>query len=210
MFRSEGAPAKEVCGRLKKATRVGKESARTTVPVLPRFGTPPQMTLARQTESYAFCRSTKHRNSGARAFLPNSSSLQTANIISVVDDTNPQLVIGLGDNLVEGSSVQQTEEEEFGELAFLLGKPNYCIKTPTDAAVTLFEEIVFGPNNIRVKLLQLAGELVGEYPNSSPLKKGDPKYPKANTTCGKLQAQAVADVDIEVRRFVLKQYHLYQ
>ena len=39
----------------------------------------------RSTESYAFCRSMKHRNSGARAFLPNSCGLRTANIISVVE-----------------------------------------------------------------------------------------------------------------------------
>ena len=39
----------------------------------------------RSTESYAFCRSMKHRNSGSRAFLPNSRSLRTVNIISVVE-----------------------------------------------------------------------------------------------------------------------------
>ena len=38
-----------------------------------------------------------------------------------------------------------------------------------------------------------------------PLKRWDPKDPKANTTRGKLQAQVVAHVDIEVRRFVLAQ-----
>ena len=39
----------------------------------------------RSTESYALCKSTKHRNSGTRALLPNSCSLRTANIISVVE-----------------------------------------------------------------------------------------------------------------------------
>ena len=39
----------------------------------------------RSTESYAFCRSMKHRNSDTRAFLPNSCSFWTANIISVVE-----------------------------------------------------------------------------------------------------------------------------
>ena len=38
-----------------------------------------------QSESYAFCRSMKHRNRGTRAFLPNSCSFRTANIISVVE-----------------------------------------------------------------------------------------------------------------------------
>ena len=37
----------------------------------------------RSTESYAFCRLMKHRNNGTRAFLPNSCSLWTANIISI-------------------------------------------------------------------------------------------------------------------------------
>ena len=44
-----------------------------------------EQSSVRSTESYAFCRSMKHRNSGARAFLPNSCSLQTANIISLVE-----------------------------------------------------------------------------------------------------------------------------
>ena len=39
----------------------------------------------RSTESYAFCRSMKHRNSCTRAFFLNSCSIQTANIIPIVE-----------------------------------------------------------------------------------------------------------------------------
>ena len=39
----------------------------------------------RSTESYAFCRSMKHMNSDTRAFLLNSCSLRTVNIIPVVE-----------------------------------------------------------------------------------------------------------------------------
>ena len=61
--------------------------------------------------------------------------------VGEVNDTDPQLMSGLGDKLVEGSSVQQTGKE-FGELAFLLSEPNHYIKIPTDAVVMLFEQAV--------------------------------------------------------------------
>ena len=102
--------------------------------------------------------------------------------------------------------MQQTEEEEFGELSFLLGEPQkVCLETSTDAAAALLKQAVSDPQKIRDKLLQLAVQLAGEGQHSATLKRWDPKDPKANTTCGKLQAQVVADVDIEVGRFVLAQ-----
>ena len=101
-------------------------------------------------------------------------------------------------------------EEEFGELASLLGEPHDCIDTPTDVSVALLEQAESDPENIRAKLLELAVQLAGECHHSAPLKRWDPKGPKANTTCGKLQAQIDADVDIEVRRVVLAQQLLYQ
>ena len=39
------------------------------------------------------------------------------------DDTKPQFLGGLGEEVGGGSSLQQTAEEEFGELSFLLGEP---------------------------------------------------------------------------------------
>ena len=39
------------------------------------------------------------------------------------DGTKPQLLGGLGEKVGGGSSLQQTAEEEFGELSFLLGEP---------------------------------------------------------------------------------------
>ena len=39
------------------------------------------------------------------------------------DGTKPQLLSGLGEEVGGGSSLQQTAEEEFGELSFLLGEP---------------------------------------------------------------------------------------
>ena len=118
------------------------------------------------------------------------------------DGTKPQLLGGLGEEVGGGSSLQQTAEEEFGQLSFLLGEPQVCLETSTDAAAALLEQAVSDPQKIRDKLLQLAVQLAGECQHSAPLKRWDPKDPKANTTCGKLQAQVVADVDIEVRRFV--------
>ena len=131
------------------------------------------------------------------------------------DGTKPQLLGGLGEGglgeeVGGGSSLQQTAEEEFGQLSFLLGEPQVCLETSTDAAVALLEQAVSDPQNIRDKLLQLAVQLAGECQHSAPLKRWDPKDPKANTTCGKLQAQVVADVDIEVRRFVLAQQQKVQ
>ena len=119
-----------------------------------------------------------------------------------VDDTDPQLMSGLGDEFVEGSSMQETGKY-FDELAFLLSEPNYYIKIPTDAAVILFEQAVSDPKYIQVQLMGLAGELAGECHHSLPLKRWDLKHPEENTACGKLQAQVVADVDVEVGRFVL-------
>ena len=57
--------------------------------------------------------------------------------------TDPQLLIvsGLGGEIVEGSSVQQTKIF-FGELAFLSGEPNHYIKIPTGALVMLLEQTV--------------------------------------------------------------------
>ena len=62
----------------------------------------------------------------------------------VVNDTDPQLMSGVGNEFVEGSSVQQ-RRKEFGELAFLLGEPNHYINIPTGAAVMLFEQAVSDP-----------------------------------------------------------------
>ena len=114
------------------------------------------------------------------------------------DGTKPQLLGGLGEEVGGGSSLQQTAEEEFGQLSFLLGEPQVCLETSTDAAAALLEQAVSDPQKIRGKLLQLVVQLAGECQHSAPLKRWDPKDPKANTTCGKLQAQVVADVDIEV------------
>ena len=119
-----------------------------------------------------------------------------------VDDTDPQLMSCLGDEFVEGSSMQKTGKY-FDELAFLLSEPNYYIKKPTDAAVILFEQAVSDPKYIQVQLMGLAGELAGKCHHSLPLKRWDLKHPKGNTACGRLQAQIVADVDVEVGRFVL-------
>ena len=126
------------------------------------------------------------------------------------DGTKPQLLGGLGEEVGGGFSLQQTAEEEFGQLSFLLGEPQVCLETSTDAAAALLEQAVSDPQKIRDKLLQLAVQLAGECQHSAPLKRWDPKDPKANTTCGKLQAQVVADVDIEVRRFVLAQQQKVQ
>ena len=126
------------------------------------------------------------------------------------DGTKPQLPGGLGEEVGGGSSLQQTAEEEFGQLSFLLGEPQVCLETSTDAAAALLEQAVSDPQKIRDKLLQLAFQLAGECQHSAPLKRWDPKDPKANTACGKLQAQVVADVDIEVRRFVLVQQQKIQ
>ena len=121
------------------------------------------------------------------------------------DDTKPQLLGGLGEEVGGGSSLQQTAEEGFGEFYFLLGEPQVCLETSTDAAAALFEQAVSDPQKIRDKLLQLAVQLAREYQHSAPLKRWDPKDFKASTTYGKLQTQVVADVDIKVRRFVLAQ-----
>ena len=127
------------------------------------------------------------------------------------DGTKPQLLGGLGEEVGGGSSLQQTAEEEFGQLSFLLGEPQVCLETSTDAAAALLEQAVSDPQKIQDKLLQLAVQLAGECQHSAPLKSWDPKDPKANTTCGKLQAQVVAaDVDIEVRHFVLAQQQKVQ
>ena len=126
------------------------------------------------------------------------------------NDTEPQYSGGLGDELGESSSVQQSAEEESGELDFLLGEPHDCIQTPTDAAVGLLKQAKSNPQNIRGKLLQLAGQLAGECHHSASLKRWDPKDPKANTSRGKLKAQVVADVDIEVRLLALAKQQLYQ
>ena len=125
-------------------------------------------------------------------------------------DAEPQFLRSLGDELGEGSSVQQSAEDEFGEIAFLLGEPHDCIQTPTDAAVALLKQAESKPQNIRDKLSQLAVQLTGECQHSAPLKRWDPKDPKANTTCGKLQAEVVSDVDIEGRRLALAQQQFYQ
>ena len=121
------------------------------------------------------------------------------------DDAEPQFLGSLGDEPGEGSSVQQSAEVEFGEIAFLLGEPHDCIQTPTDAAVALLKQAESNPQNVRDKLLQLAVQLAGKCHHSAPLKRWDLKDPKANTTRGKLQAQVVFDVDIEVRRLALAQ-----
>ena len=98
------------------------------------------------------------------------------------NDTEPQYLGGLGDELGECSSVQQSVEQESGELAFLLGEPHDCMQTPTDAAVALFKQDESNPQNIWDKLLQLAVQLTGECHHSAPLMRWDPKDPKSNTT----------------------------
>ena len=98
--------------------------------------------------------------------------------VGAANDTDPQPMSGLGDELVEGSSVQQTGKE-FGELAFLLGEPNNYMKIPTDAVVMLLEQAVSDPKCIQVRLMEL--ELAGERHQSSPLKRWDPKHPNEKT-----------------------------
>ena len=68
------------------------------------------------------------------------------------DDAEPQFLGSLGDEPGEGSSVQQLAEEEFGEIAFLLGEPHDCIQTPPDAAVAFFKQAEPNPQNIWDKL----------------------------------------------------------
>ena len=69
------------------------------------------------------------------------------------DDAEPQFLGSLDDEPGEGSSVQQPAEDEFGEIAFLLGElHDYCIQTPTDAAVALLEHAEYSPQNILDKL----------------------------------------------------------
>ena len=139
-----------------------------------------------------------------------SRCTETVTCAGLEDAIEPQHLDELGEKLGEGSSVKQMAEEEFGELTSLLGEPHDCIDTQTDASVALLEQAESDPENIRAKLLELAVQLAGECHHSAPLKRWDPKDPKANTTCGKLQAQVVVDVDIEVRRVVLAQQTLYQ
>ena len=143
----------------------------------------------------------------ARKNYTSEVSLCTETVIcaGLEDAIKPQHLDGLGEKLSEGSSVKQMAEEEFGELASLLGEPHDYIDTPTEVSVALLEQAESDPENIRAKLLELAVQLAGECHHSAPLKRWDPKDPKANTTCGKLQAQIDADVDIEVRRVVLAQ-----
>ena len=82
------------------------------------------------------------------------------------DGTKPQLLGGLGEEVGGGSSLQQTAEEEFGQLCFLLGEPQVCLETSTDAAAVLLEQAVSDPQKIRDKLLQLAVQLAGECQHS--------------------------------------------
>ena len=124
---------------------------------------------------------------------------ETATSAGLEDAIEPQHLDGLGEKLGEGSSVKQMAEEEFGELAFLLGEPHDCIDTPTGASVALLEQAESHPQNIAVKLLELAVQFAGECHHFAPLKRWDPKDPKANTKCGKLQTQVVADVDVRIR-----------
>ena len=113
----------------------------------------------------------------------------------------PQFLGGLGEELGEGSSVQQTAEEEFGELSIMLGDPHICLEISTDAAAALLEQASPDSQKIRDKLLQLAVQ------HSAPLKRWDPRDPRRRTrhvaSCGR--SKVVADVDIKVRCFVLAQ-----
>ena len=52
-----------------------------------------------------------------------SQCTDTGNCTLTEDDTKPQLLGGLGEEVGRGSSLQQMVEEEFGELSFLLGEP---------------------------------------------------------------------------------------
>ena len=49
------------------------------------------------------------------------------------DGTKPQLLGGLGEEVGGGSRLQQTAEEEFGELSFLLGEPQVQYSDNTDS-----------------------------------------------------------------------------
>ena len=49
------------------------------------------------------------------------------------DGTKPQLLGGLGEEVGGGSSLQQTAEEEFGKLSFLLGEPQVQYSDNTDS-----------------------------------------------------------------------------
>ena len=49
------------------------------------------------------------------------------------DGTKPQLLDGPGEEVGGGSSLQQTAEEEFGELSFLLGEPQVQYSDNTDS-----------------------------------------------------------------------------
>ena len=52
-----------------------------------------------------------------------SRCIDTGTCAWTEDGTKPQLLGGLGEEVGGGSSLQQTAEEEFGELYFLLGEP---------------------------------------------------------------------------------------
>ena len=52
-----------------------------------------------------------------------SRCTDTGTCVWTQDGTKPQLLGGLGEEVGGGSSLQQTAEEEFGELYFLLGEP---------------------------------------------------------------------------------------
>ena len=58
--------------------------------------------------------------------------------------------------------MQQTAEEKFDALIFLLGESHDCIETRTDAVVALLEQAESDPQNIWNKLLKLAVQLAGE------------------------------------------------
>ena len=49
------------------------------------------------------------------------------------DGTKPHLLGGLGEEVGGGSNLQQTAEEEFGELSFLLGEPQVQYSDNTDS-----------------------------------------------------------------------------
>ena len=52
-----------------------------------------------------------------------SRCTDTGNCAWTEDGTKPQLLGGLGEEVRGASSLQQTAEEELGELSFLLGEP---------------------------------------------------------------------------------------
>ena len=80
-------------------------------------------------------------------------------------DAEPQFLGSLGDELGEGSSVQQSAEEEFGEIAFLLGEPHDCIQTPTDAAVALLKQTESNPPKHSGQALAASCSACGRVPS---------------------------------------------